>query len=226
MGAENIKQGSEVTERVAAALKRGDNQKALELLEQNFGAMAKNLMENTMKYSTLSQNELARVFAKVSDILENVADKMDKNERLSERKEKADKTAEEAARQAEVDAAKQAAAARQQRFEERLNWLEQQKRQLFKEQEDLKRQHRKEKNQAKRRIIEEKLKKLDERRRHLEEERQKLENIKKDEPQQTNTGSRPINQTGEKIVAASNETRENSSVEAYMMLHKNQGVTR
>ena len=70
-------------------LRNGENEKALDLLGQNYGPLARNAMEKVMKYSNLSQDEMVRVFGKISDILENVADKISRHERLNEKKEKA-----------------------------------------------------------------------------------------------------------------------------------------
>ena len=88
MSTENLKQGSVVTDTISMMLRNGENEKALAYLEQNYGPIAKNAMEKVMKYSNLSQDELVRVFAKVSDILENVAEKIEKNEKLNAIKEK------------------------------------------------------------------------------------------------------------------------------------------
>lgn len=88
MSIENIKQGSVITDKVSLLLRNGENEKALDLLGQNYGPLARNAMEKVMKYSNLSQDEMVRVFGKISDILENVADKISRHERLNEKKEK------------------------------------------------------------------------------------------------------------------------------------------
>lgn len=104
MSIENIKQGSVITDKVSLLLRNGENEKALDLLGQNYGPLARNAMEKVMKYSNLSQDEMVRVFGKISDILENVADKISRHERLNEKKEKA-----AAAREQAEDAAELAA---------------------------------------------------------------------------------------------------------------------
>ncbi len=174
MSVENIKQGSVVAERVSLLLRNGENDKALDLLALNFGPMAKNAMEQVMKYRNLSQDELVRVFGKISDILENAADKMAKNERLNETKEQSEAAAAEAEKIAEAAAAQAGVLERRQQFEARINWIEEQKQKIAAEKKQLELQHKKEKDLRKRRQIEEKLKKLEERRKHLEKERKEL----------------------------------------------------
>lgn len=64
MSIENIKQGSVITDKVSLLLRNGENEKALDLLGQNYGPLARNAMEKVMKYSNLSQDEMVRVFGK------------------------------------------------------------------------------------------------------------------------------------------------------------------
>ena len=178
MSTENLKQGSVVTDTISMMLRNGENEKALAYLEQNYGPIAKNAMEKVMKYSNLSQDELVRVFAKVSDILENVAEKIEKNEKLNAIKEKM-ATEMELKEDAEEAAYMQAEAlARQKRFEERIKWMEEQKKKMAEEKRQLEEQYRRERDIEKRKEIERKMKALEKRRKHLEEERKNLEELK------------------------------------------------
>lgn len=173
MSIENIKQGSVITDKVSLLLRNGENEKALDLLGQNYGPLARNAMEKVMKYSNLSQDEMVRVFGKISDILENVADKISRHERLNEKKEKAAAAREQAEDAAELAAIQAEAMERRKKFEDRMRWVEEQKQKLEE-------QRRFEKDVRKRREIEEKLKRLEERKKHLETERRNLEKIREE----------------------------------------------
>lgn len=163
MSIENIKQGSVITDKVSLLLRNGENEKALDLLGQNYGPLARNAMEKVMKYSNLSQDEMVRVFGKISDILENVADKISRHERLNEKKEKAAAAREQAEDAAELAAIQAEAMERRKKFEDRMRWVEEQKQKLAEERRQLEEQRRFEKDVRKRREIEEKLKRLEER---------------------------------------------------------------
>ena len=157
MSIENIKQGSVITDKVSLLLRNGENEKALDLLGQNYGPLARNAMEKVMKYSNLSQDEMVRVFGKISDILENVADKISRHERLNEKKEKAAAAREQAEDAAELAAIQAEAMERRKKFEDRMRWVEEQKQKLAEERRQLEEQRRFEKDARKRREIEEKL---------------------------------------------------------------------
>lgn len=179
----NLRQASDVTERVELMLRNGETEKALDTLGLNYGPQARQMMEKVVKYSNLSTDELARVFGKISDILENVADKMEKYERLSELKAK-----KQSALEAEEDAAayaaiQQEALERKMKFEERMRWLDEQKRKMEEERRQLIAQKKMAKDAAKRREIEEKLKQLEKRKKYLEEERRNLEKLREENMQ-------------------------------------------
>lgn len=180
MSIENIKQGSVITDKVSLLLRNGENEKALDLLGQNYGPLARNAMEKVMKYSNLSQDEMVRVFGKISDILENAADKISKHKRLNEKKEKAAEAKELAEDAAEFAAIQAEALERHRKFEARMRWIEEQKQKMAEERRLLEEQHRHEKDIRKRREIEEKLKRLEERKKHLETERRNLEKMREE----------------------------------------------
>ena len=199
MSTENLKQGSVVSDKISLMLRNGENEQALAYLEQNYGPMAKNALEKVMKYSNLSQDELVRVFAKVADILENVAEKIEKNERLNIKKEQLAIEKEMAEDAKELAYMQEAAQERQQRFEDRIKWMEEQKRKMAEEKRQLEEEYRRERDVRKRREIEKKMKKLEERKKHLEEERQKLEELKQQ------NATRDYSNDNKKV-----ETKENS----------------
>ncbi len=179
----NLRQASDVTERVELMLRNGETEKALDTLGLNYGPQARQMMEKVVKYSNLSTDELARVFGKISDILENVADKMEKYERLNEAKAK-----KQSALEAEEDAAayaaiQQEALERKMKFEERMRWLDEQKRKMEEERRQLIAQKKMAKDAAKRREIEKKLKQLEKRKKYLEEERRNLEKLREENMQ-------------------------------------------
>lgn len=180
MNIENIKQGGIITEQVSEAFKRGEIEKALQIMEQNFGPAVKGLLENVIKYTNLSTDELGGIFGKISDFLERAAEKITNNERLMEKISKERQAHGQAESIADLAALKMASLERQQRFEDRINWIEEQKRKIAEEKKRLEEQKKREKDIAKRREIEKKLKEVEKRRQTLEEERKKLAELKKE----------------------------------------------
>lgn len=212
MSIENIKQGSVITDKVSLLLRNGENEKALDLLGQNYGPLARNAMEKVMKYSNLSQDEMVRVFGKISDILENVADKISRHERLNEKKEKAAAAREQAEDAAELAAIQAEAMERRKKFEDRMRWVEEQKQKLAEERRQLEEQRRFEKDVRKRREIEEKLKRLEERKKHLETERRNLEKIR--EENQNGSLARTDGRTGRDNAGISSSFRNSDGAHA------------
>ena len=177
---ENLKQGSAVADQVQLLLRNGENDKAMDLLGMNYGPLARNAMEKVLKYSNLSQDELVRVFGKISDILENVADKISKNKRLNDIKERLKSEQELAEDAAEYAAIRQEALERRLKFEQRMQEIDEQKRKMEEERRQLLEQKRRAKDAAKRREIEERLKRLEKRKQYLEEERRNLEKLREE----------------------------------------------
>ena len=125
MASENeLISGSYNSDRVSRALREGDREKALTIIEQNYGSIARGMFENLIKYTNMNNDELARVAEKVSDIYDQSLEKMEKNEQLQE---KLAKEIEEVENQADLEAldkqveeAKLKAEIREQRFK----WFE------------------------------------------------------------------------------------------------------
>lgn len=185
MGIENIKEGGIVTEQVSRLLLTGETQKALELMEQKFGPQVRSLMENALKNRNMSPDELARTLSKVSDILENIAEKISKMRQVEDRKNvaAAEKQAKENA--AKAIEAQLKAAESQKKMEERLKAIEEIKKQIRdkdKEKEKLEKEHimleQKPNSKEKRKKlkeIDEKLKQLEKRKKELAKKREKIE---------------------------------------------------
>ena len=190
---ENLKQGSAVADQVQLLLRNGENDKAMDLLGMNYGPLARNAMEKVLKYSNLSQDELVRVFGKISDILENVADKISKNKRLNDIKERLKSEQELAEDAAEYAAIRQEALERRLKFEQRMQEIDEQKRKMEEERRQLLEQKRRAKDAAKRREIEERLKRLEKRKQYLEEERRNLEKLREEN---ANSGRNSVQAAG------------------------------
>ena len=100
MSSENLRGHSFITDRIKLELQNGEVEKAMDLLAQNYGPIAKNLFEKVVNSKILQKDELARLFGKISDLCENCADKMDKNVRMQAQKEEtAQKEAKEEAKE-------------------------------------------------------------------------------------------------------------------------------
>lgn len=177
-----IKAASDVSERVSTNFRQGRSEEALSLLEREYGPQARALMERVMTQYNLDDNQMSRLFEKVSEVLEHAADKTAKFERLENKTIKEVnriKAAEEAAR---VAAYREAQEAKQKAFEERLEKIRQEYKKLDKEEKNLDKEEAKrrkelakEKRIEKRRQIEARLQQIEERKRVLRARRQQLE---------------------------------------------------
>lgn len=194
MGMQNIKDAIIASDGVSQAFKMGDTKKALEIIERNSGIQARELCERLIKYG-MTPEELGRLFAKISDYIENAVGKFERNQRFKEYVEKQVQIAVEQKARAAEEQAKRIAAEQKKadedwkRFERRLadkrkereklmsehGKLSAEHKKLETENKKLKEQHKKEKDAKKRKKIEARIKKNETRQKKIIKEQTKKE---------------------------------------------------